>query len=129
MSAPKIQSLKGKVCGHQKIGWAYDSHEYASQLECRFARLLIKNRVNFSPHVKFKLFDPQGQKLIYIPDFVLTQPQKFVGIPNIVNVVEIKGWLSRKALMKRDALEYCKNLKTWIVSDFHIDFWEREGLF
>jgi len=122
-------SLKTKVFGHQKIGHTEDVHTYDSTLEGRFARLLIKNRIEFTPHVEFKLFNPKGKKLIYVPDFVFAQPQKLVGIPNIVNVIEVKGWLSRKALMKSHALEYCKDMKCWIVSDFLIDFWEREGLF
>lgn len=128
-TVPKNPSLKTKVYGHKKVGFEYDVYTYCSTLEAKFARLLIQNRIEFMPHVEYTLFDPKGKKFKYIPDFVLEVPQNFIGIPNIVNVIEVKGWLSRKALMKAHALEYCKNLKTWIVSDFLIDFWIREGLY
>ncbi len=101
---------------------------YDSILEARMARILDRAAIEFEAHVLFEdLRTPEHKLFSYTLDFVFKKPQKFVGIPDILNGIEIKGALTRHDMIRIDALEYFKGVKAWIVGDMMIDFWEREG--
>ncbi|MEK9194569.1 MAG: hypothetical protein AAB884_02045, partial [Patescibacteria group bacterium] len=89
----KHRGIREKVSGHKKIGLEYDIHEYASRLEARMAKLLIAGGIKFRPHVKFQCWGrgPECKPFTYEVDFVFNEPQKFVGISQIVNGIEVKG--------------------------------------
>ncbi|MBU4332399.1 hypothetical protein KKD19_01400 [Patescibacteria group bacterium] len=102
---------------------------YDSKLEARMATLLHKYEIPFTPHVKFEVYDRQGKPFSYTVDFFLHQPVKFAGIPTIIQCLEVKGILTMHDINRCDALEYRHHYTTWIVNDFWIKMWEREGMF
>ena len=93
------------------------------------ARLLIKNRIPFEPHVSFTCFDRAGKQFTYTVDFLLRSPQKFVGIPYIVTALEVKGRFEKHDILRNDALDYCHKIKCWLIFEPHIEMWERQGIF
>lgn len=101
---------------------------YDSQLEGRFAMLLIKHGIKFTPHVTFHCFDRDGKPFDYTVDFVFDIPQKFAGIDFTLDFVETKGVLSKHAIKRNRAMSYCHSLKGYCVGYELIDFWEREGI-
>lgn len=124
-----IRAIPTKVQGHKSCGLPDDWHEYDSLLEARMARLLIQQKIPFTPHVKFQCFNREGKRFEYTVDFLLRSPQKFVGISPIVTALEVKGRLRKKDILRNDALDYCHKVKCWIVLEPHIEMWETEGLF
>jgi len=102
---------------------------YDSGMEARMARLLDKHGIEFDAHVKFEgLMTPEHKPFTYTIDFVMKTAQKFIGIPDILNAIEVKGALSKHDMVRIEALGYFKGVKAWIITDTLISFWEAEGL-
>lgn len=101
--------------------------QYDSILEARMARILDREGIKFEAHVLFNgLYTPQLAPFSYTVDFIFDQPQKFVGIPDILNGVEVKGALCRHDIQRNESLEFFRGVKVWIVTIGLIDFWEAE---
>jgi|GEM_PF-4069388 len=122
------QGVPTPVSGHQSIGLSEDVFEYSSYLEARFAKLLIEAGIRFKPHQRFDVVDRSGEKFTYAVDFLFEQPQKFGFWDGWYLAVEVKGCLSYKDLRRKDALEYCRELPTFIVTEPFIKLYEEEGL-
>lgn len=105
-----------------------DGVRYDSQLEGRMAELLIAHGIEFDPHVEFQCYDREGKPFKYTADFVFAVPQKFAGISYTLDAIEVKGVLSKHALLRNDALKYCWNIRCYCAGYELIDFWSREGL-
>lgn len=121
------KAIREKVSGHKSIGLEEDIHEYASRLEARCAKLLIKHGIPFRPHVKFKCVDRELKEFTYEVDFLFNEPRKFRGI-EAVDGIEVKGVLSSHDFLRKNALKYWHDLDIYIVLKDLIDFWEREGM-
>jgi len=107
----------------------FEGVQYDSYLEAKCASILSAYDVSFKHHVQFDVFNRQGQPFSYTIDFVLGEPQKFSGIPYLVDVLEVKGVLSAHDIDRLDALEYCHNKSGWIVLAPLLDLWFSDGLF
>lgn len=102
---------------------------YASQMEGRLARLLIKNGIPFTPHKLFNLFDRSGRPFVHAVDFYIHVPIKPIGTGVFVQALEIKGALSTRDLLRCDALKYCVGVRCYIVTEALLGLWEREQMF
>lgn len=122
------RAVKENVAGHKSIGLKEDIHEYASLLEARCAKLLIKHVIRFKPHVKFECVDRDGKPFIYEVDFLFEEPKKFLGVSDAIDAIEVKGVLSRHDLLRRTALKFRHNIEVYIALEPMIQFWEREGV-
>lgn len=101
---------------------------YDSRLEARMAMILLNNKIEFEPHREFQCVDVNGAFFKYIVDFYFPRPQEFLGITHSVRFIEVKGVLTRWDIRRLNALEYCHNLKGFIVTEPLISLWEREGI-
>lgn len=101
---------------------------YDSRLEARCARLLIENRIPFTPHARFDMYDTRGQPMVYIVDFLLGTPLRIVGCSYPVSAIEVKGRLTRHDLVRVGGLSYFFGIKCFVALEPVIDCWEREGL-
>lgn len=129
--AKNTYSYKAKktvVHGHKSIGKKYDSHIYDSRLEARMARLLLKNKVVFTPHVKYTCINRDGTTFDYVIDFVFDRPQKFAGVHKWITCLEVKGVLSKSDLLRLDALEFTHGVHGYLVTETLIKMWEVEGM-
>ena len=107
----------------------YNGVAYDSKLEASLAEILDENNIPFKPHVRYEVFDREGKKFHYTPDFVLEKDYKFKGINKTISVLEVKGMLSDRDMLRMDALEYCHQLRGFIVTQSLIYYWKREGMF
>ena len=105
-----------------------DGVEYSSKLEARCARLLIRHKIPFTPHVRYELYDRNGKQFAHEVDFLLKSPLNFMGTP-LVDALEVKGRMTRHDLVRCDALDYFHHTFCWLVLEPLIDLWEREGMF
>lgn len=106
-----------------------DGVKYDSLTEGRMVKLLLHYGVEFTAHVKFDCFDRRGKPFVYFIDFIFMEPQKFAGVAKILDGVEVKGVITKKAILKMEGLEYCHGVKAHIVTEQMIAFWEAEGLY
>ena len=100
---------------------------YPSIMEARAARVFLRDDIEFKPHVKFVCFDRQGKQFNYTVDFLFARPQKLAGISKWVTFIETKGALTKHDILRLDALEYCHELKGFIVTEPLLQMWEKEG--
>jgi hypothetical protein len=121
------RGIKEKVSGHKRIGLEQDVYEYDSRLEARCAKILIRHRVAFTPHVKFECVDEDGKPFTYEVDFLFKKPEKLAGI-GFIHALEVKGTLCFNDLRRIEGLELSHKIKTFIVLKPLIEMWEREGI-
>jgi len=122
------RAVKEKVGGHKAVGLPEDVHEYASMLEARCAKILLKHNIRFKPHVKFDCVDREGKPFTYEVDFLFEEPKKFLGISEAIDAIEVKGVLSRHDLLRRTALKFKHGIDAYIVLEPIIQLWENEGV-
>lgn len=122
------RAIKEKVSGHKAIGLAEDVHEYASLLEARCAKILLKHNIRFKPHVKFDCVDREGKSFTYEVDFLFEEPKKFLGISEAIDAIEVKGVLSRHDFLRRTALKFKHGIDAYIALEPIIQLWEHEGV-
>lgn len=125
------RAVKATVYGHTKVGLNEDGFVYDSQLEAKMARVLLKHRVRFTPHVKFALVRPDGTSFDYTVDFLTCEPLPLLtqdGDISYVRAIEIKGRLCKKDFLRMKALTYSTQYKGIIAGDMLIDFWDKNGL-
>lgn len=101
---------------------------YCSLMEARCARVLDRAGIEFTPQVEYTCFDRQGKKFSYTVDFVMKSAQDLLGISKWITFIEIKGVLTTHDILRLEALQYCHQIKGYIVTESLLDLWEREGV-
>ena len=114
---------------HKPIRTMFRGHMYDSKLEASLAEILFNNGVPFTPHITFSVIDRQGNPFTYTPDFVLDRDYKFKGIDKPVSILEVKGMLTDRDMLRMDALQYCHEVRGFIVTQSLIYYWKRDGMF
>ena len=106
----------------------YRGHKYDSQLEIKFAQLLDEYSVVYAPHQTFTIYWRNGDEHKYTVDFLFYSPQKFVGIPYRIHFLEVKGTVRKHDINRKDALEYCYDVRGYVAETQLIEMWERDQL-
>lgn len=100
---------------------------YDSKLEATVARILLGNRVTFSPHIKFPLQDYRGKVYSYTPDFIFPEAQNFIGIEKSIHVLEVKGVIVPHDIKRMEDLEYQYGVKGFVATATLIHAWQKYG--
>lgn len=124
----RYRAVRTKVSGHKAIGLAEDEHVYDSKLEAKCAEILLRHGIKFKPHVKFNCIDTEGKPFEYTVDFLFYEPQKFKGIRDAVDAIEVKGFLTDRDFLRKKALWFKHDLRAYIALSGVIDYWGREGI-
>ena len=117
-----IQAKKIKINGE----W------YDSLLEGRFATLFHEKKVPFTPHVRYtRLTHPQCKSgfFNYTIDFLFESPMDFIGMPFIIQALEVKGRMCARDLRRLEALSFYYGITSWFAGEMILDMWVREGMF
>ena len=119
------------VKGHNAVNRDLpDSLRYDSFLESRAAELFLREKIVFTPHVQFSVYD-RGQPpkaFTYCLDFLFKKQLKPVGAYRPVQGVEIKGRLKHHDFLRADALAYFHNITILIVGEDLLEMWISQGM-
>lgn len=110
------------------MGLDRDVVEYDSRLEARVAQCLLREKIEFEPHMKYSVIDRNGEPFSYTIDFDLRYPTKLSGVSDIVHAIEVKGVLKKHDFDRKDAWEYSTNKKMWIATPALVRYWYEHGI-
>lgn len=121
-----FRPLRTKVLGHHIVGLDDNAHIYDSKLEAKMATILLRNRIVFKPHVKFELFNREGDSFTYTLDFLFKYYHKLSKVPVAVRGVEVKGKLSNNSRVA--AFKFKTNDQIWEADSDLVEYWDQNGL-
>lgn len=119
------------VKGHNAVNSDLpDVIKYDSTLEGTAAEFFLSQKLVFTPHVQFQLYNRAipPQPFTYVLDFLFKKAIKPVGAYRPVNGIEIKGRLKHHDFLRADALAYFHGIHVLIVGEDLLSMFVHEGM-